>query len=549
MIIKLNGVTLTNEPKGLKDATFKIVRDQNLQGQFVSDLTFLGDGYQILLAAAQSGSPCTEIDVEIEHCSFIFQGRILITDIEFNHKKCTATAAIEDNSWAARVENNFDVPVRFNSSLSVNRQPITPYTGETINFGGAIGTKRIFRLLPSLQYIVGYLTDGQCTITTDSFFTTNYLPNVYTITCVRAAGNPVGTVQFQHTNIYGGTETPNGTIASGVNTNDLYADRIAQILQDVQINEQIDGKRAYQVSRTGNVVTVRFFHQANLTLIDAGGTGTLTITQTQAASYGIQNVGFTNGAFLNDSTAAVEQMALSLADLLSMTDLYGLKRIYRGNTLEILRESLTYDSTPAATITDIGEVTQSFNQPIAAKAVNFSQANEQRAEGDAQRYLLVNQAGYSGLTCGEDTKSLRTIAKYAIGTDWVNNTEWNADDFWIFETSAGALVTYQLTALNIFTITNIGRLHFASGLHPFVAKNNVFGNPDGLVFANDQIAQTDAVKIRKQSNFMHPLTEAQINAIKADPKKAINFDGEVGYIAELEYSIKTGMTTFNLLTE
>lgn len=549
MIIKLNNVTLTNEPKGLKDATFKIVRDQNLQGQFVSDLTFWGDGYQILLAAAQAGSPCTEINVEIEHCSFTFEGRILITDIEFNYKKCTATAAIEDNSWAARVENNFDVPVRFNSSLSVNRQPITPYTGETINFGGAIGTKRIFRLLPSLQYIVDYLTDGQCTITADSFFTTNYLPNIYTITCVRAAGHPVGTVQFQHTNIYGGTETPNGTISSGATSNNQYAERIEQILQDVQINEQIDGKRAYQVSRVNNVVTVRFFHQANLTLISTGGTGTITITQTQAASYGIQNVGFTNGAFLTDASASVEQMALSLSDLLSMTDLYGLKRIYRGNTLEILRESLTYDSTPAATISNIGELKQTFNQPIAAKAVNFTQSNEQGADGDAQRYLLVNQAGYSGLTCGGETKSLRTVAKYAIGTDWVNKTNWNADDFWIFETSAGALVTYQLTALNIATITNIGRLHFASGLHPFVAKNNVFGNPDGLVFANDEIAQTDAVKIRKQSDFMHPLTENQINAIKADPKKAINFDGEIGYISELEYSIKTGMTTFNLLTQ
>ena len=549
MIIKLNSVTLTNEPKGLKDATFKIVRDQNLQGQFVSDLTFWGDGYQILLAAAQSGSPCTEISVEIEHCNFTFQGRILVTDIEFNYKKCTATAAIEDDSWASRVENNFDVPVRFNSNLSVNRQPITPYTGETINFAGAIGTKRIFRLLPAIQYIVDYLTDAQCTITADSLFTTNYLPNVYTITCVRAGGNPVGTVQFAHTNIYGGDETPNGTIASAVNTNDLYADRIAQILQDVQINEQIDGKRAYQVSRVGNVVTVRFFHAAGLALVNAGGTGTITISQTQAASYGVQNVGFTNGAFLGDSNAAIEQMALSLSDLLSMFDLYGFKRIYRGNTLEILRESLTYDSTPAASITDIGEVSQMYNQPIAAKALNFTQANQQRADGNAQRYLLVNQAGYSGITCGEETKSLRTVAKYAIGTNWINNTNWNADDFWIFETSAGSLVTYQLTALNISTITNIGRLHFASGLHPFVAKNNVFGNPGGFVFANDEVAQTDSVKIRKRSEFQHPLTQAQINAIKADPKKAITFDGEVGYISEIEYSIKTGMTTFNLLTE
>lgn len=550
MIIKLNSVTLQNEPRGLREASFQIVRDQNLQGQFVSDLMFWGDGYQILLNASQNLSPCARVQVEIDNeCGFIFQGFITCRDIEFNYLDCTATAAIEDDTFASRIENNLDLPIRFNSSLSINRQSITPYTGENINFGGIVGTKRAFRLLPTLQYLVAYLSDNQCSVVADSLFTTNYLPNVYTITCVRAAGNPVGTVIFNHSTIFGDLATPNGSIASNITNDNEYAERIEQILQNVTINQQIDGRAPYQVTRAGNVVTVRFFHDANLVLFDDGGTGTLTINQTQAASYGVQNVAFTNGEFLEESAAVTEQMVLSMNDLFSMLDLYGLKRIYRGNTLEVIREESTYDPTPSATISGVREIRQSFNQPIANKSLKFDQPNNQIANGDDQRYLLVNRAGYSGLTCGIEESNLRTIAKYPFGNNWVNTAEFNAEDFWIFETSSGSMATYQLTALSGSNIVNIGRLHFASGLHPFVAKNNVFPNPDGLRFVEYVIDNDFAVKIQKESNFQHPLSEAQIQAIKADPKKAIIFDGQTGYIAEISYNLETGMTTFNLLTE
>lgn len=543
MIVTLNSTQLANEPKGLKNATFSINRGEiSIGASFISDVEFWGDGYAILMAAAQGLNPCEQIAVVVDNeCGFVFNGLIRVRDIQFDKKTCIATAAIEDNSLQAQIENNLNLIVRFGQSTSITGDSITPYAGVSVDFGGSIGSKQGFRLLDSIQYVANYLTGG-ITIAPDPLFSTDYLPSIYEIECTRTIGAPAGLVTLGFRTIYGESLTPVGTVGTSVITDDEYADRIAEILQGVALNAAIDGRRPFEVSTSANIVTVKFWNDGELQVLNDGGMGALVVTEVQSHSYGIQNVFISSAQMIDGSTSVTEQVSTSIGDLFALLDLYGIKRVYTSSGLSLMHESNTFDATPAVTISGVDSIQLQYNQPIAAKFLNFAQANN-NIDSD-QTYLLVKDAGYSGLSCAQSEKNYRVPYKYAFG-----EIETSQEGIFVFEVNSGVVATYNLTAFDGGSIVSVGSLRFASGLHPFVAKNNVFGNPEGLRFGSSVIANTAAIQIQKQAVFDYPLSNEQINLIRATPLQAIVFDSEVGYIQSIEYNIQTGMTTFNLLTE
>jgi len=97
-------------------------------------------------------------------------------------------------------------------------------------------------------------------------------------------------------------------------------------------------------------------------------------------------------------------------------------------------------------------------------------------------------------------------------------------------------------------------------LHPFVARNNVNKSRNGFFIDGQKIPRTNNVypwwnivgldiQIKNELTFEYPLKPSQLNILLADPYKYILCDGRKGWIKSIEYDIKTGMTTFELLTE
>ena len=68
--IILDGQLINDEPMGLTEAELTITRDEKLKGIFfnyTSDLTFFGDGYQILLAKRNTGAGCGAVNCLIQY--------------------------------------------------------------------------------------------------------------------------------------------------------------------------------------------------------------------------------------------------------------------------------------------------------------------------------------------------------------------------------------------------------------------------------------------------------------------------------------------------
>jgi hypothetical protein len=554
--VSINGVVLNDEPKGLTDASIKVLRSEDrIGGTFISDLQFWGDGYAALLNIAETSDPCERIEINISGCPVEFEGITLVRDIQFNYEQCIATCAIEDNSWESRVINMRDLKVPFGLGTSLNREAISSYNGETHSFPGALAAtfnRRGFRLLPSFEYIMDYLTDGNISVVADSLFTTDYRPDVYEITCVRPS-TTVGTVQFSHLDMFGNEQFPNGLIGSGIITNNDYAERIARLLLSINTSQENEGKYPFEVSVTGNVISLKYFNAANLVLLDDGGTGTITIVKTQAATYGIQNAAFTGGEFLANSDEPVRSMSMSFDEITSLFSLYGIKYEFLGNQIILRKEPDTFNTTTTATLTDVPIEDISFNQPIAYKSLSFRQLNNQIGPAKEWTFRLASVTDYTGLSCAESQKEAFINFNYIYGFTWSTASQFTEDQYWLYETtpSTTTVVKYVLNAQNpiTFAFEDTIRISFASGLHPFVARNNVFSNPNGFGLGNDSVLNTFSVKINKFASFEAPLTDTQMNAILANKIGRIVVNGMNGYIQEIDYNIKTGITQFQLLIE
>lgn len=562
----INSQQLNNEPIGLADASIKILRGDGLEGlssSFVSDIQFWGDGYAILKNIAETSGPCQTISVRIEEtCAggVDFDGLIYVSDIEFDSKTCTAKTAIEDDSLQSRITRFSSVKARLGLDKSINGSTITPYVGTAITMPGRTPSTAIgFRLKDTITYLMEYLTDGQAVVSFNGIFNTDYIYTRYELDCTLNLVTNPSSVDFEWTDVYGMTRTLSCPINSPANDN-AYAAQIATGFFVPALEPYGTGIGPFYVERpltapyTGNTLIFHFWNDSPLfKLVSTNGTGLiegsagpLTFTPNQAGSYGIQNVWMTNGDFLNSATATPDQFAVSWEELQTLLSMYNVSVEYSGNNIAFYQEKDTFNSTASISISDIERVITSYSQPLSISALAFSQPYQSSEVVDF--YALSKAIGYAGPECSEDNIRVAPVFNFAITFDFMDSASvgtFDTEQMYVFEANSSSLAQYEIRE----GTTLHGRQHFASGLHPFVARNYVFKNPDGLSYEDKLVSNTNTIKINKKAVFEFPISGVQLQAVKSDPKKAINFDAEKGYVKELTYSIKTGMAEFNLLVE
>jgi hypothetical protein len=558
--VYINTQPIFNEPIGLADASLKIVRGDGIDGisaSFISDIQFWGDGYALLKSIAETSDPCEIINVRIEeNCvnGIDFDGIIYVSDIEFDSKECLAKTAIEDDSLQSRISRFASIKAKFGSSVSINGVAITPYLGTQITMETTDFTPDIlvtsFKLKDTLSYLMDYLTDGQSNVSFNNGFNVDYQHTEYVLTC-NSTGTP-GTMSFEWKDIYQRTQTTTATFFSSPFPAD-FAVEIAQAFASVGVRG--DGIGPYYIDRSGIDVILHFWH-INPDLKVTAVTGTPgnvngitppgNIIRTKIGSYGFQNVWMTSGDFMNSPTATPDQFSVSWEEMQTLLSLYNVSVEYIGNNINFFQEEGSFNSSASVSISGIDRISLSYNNPLSVSAVSFSQPFQSPEVVDY--YTLSKAIGYAGLDCSEENVRVAPVFNFALTfffTAPVSIGNYDTEQLYVFEANSDVLAVYLLRQGTSF----LGRSHFASGMHPFVAKNYVFKNPLGLSYEDRLISNTSAIKIKKQATFIHPLTTAQFQSIKADPKKAIIFDSEKGYVKELNYSLKTGLTEFNLLVE
>lgn len=558
--VYINTQLISDEPIGFADASLKIVRGDGIDGisaSFISDIQFWGDGYALLKSIAETSDPCEIINVRIEeNCvnGIDFDGIIYVSDIEFDSKECLAKTAIEDDSLQSRISRFASIKARFGSDKSINGIAITPYSGVTINTFPVPSEPpvnvRSFKLKESITYLLKYLTDGQANVSFNDGFNVDYEYTEYVLVC-NSTGT-AGTVTFEWEDIYGQTQTVTSVSVSSPFPAE-FAINIAEAFASVGVIG--DGLSAYNIDRTGINTTLKFWNaNPNLRITSITGSpgdvnGITTqgnIARSKVGTYGFQNIHMTIGACINDPAADASLFAISWEDMRTLLSLYNVSVEYLGNNILFYQEISTFDSTASVTISGIDRISTSYNNPLAISALSFTQPFQ--SPDLKENYALLKSIGYAGLECSEENVRVAPVFNYAATFQFgapINVGTYDDEELYVFEANAGTVARYSIREGSSF----LGDIDIASGFHPFVANNYVFKNPTGLTYEEKVIANTSAIKIKKKSTFIHPLTTAQIQAIKADPKKAIIFDSEKGYIKELNYSLKTGLTEFNLLVE
>ena len=179
--VTLDGIVLRDEPMGLESAKLQVYRDTANPGIFnifTADITFWGDGYDILYGYYNTEVTCKTVPISIvEDCDdgFVFEGLVYVDDLEVNLVKCTIDCSIEDDSPMGRINRYADTKVSINNGKSmspiadggVTIAPVgsykkTPYASGTLP--GSRANLRWFTPLELMNYVTKYITDGKCDV-------------------------------------------------------------------------------------------------------------------------------------------------------------------------------------------------------------------------------------------------------------------------------------------------------------------------------------------------------------------------------------------------
>lgn len=168
----LDGNPIINEPVG--DVITSIKRDQELGGFLVTNdaqLKWNKDGYDYIQSVIESEGFCGEIDCLIEdEClgvrTTIFTGKIFILTIQKN-SNCIITAALNDNSYQARINKNKSIKIFIDTVKSKNNVDITASAQNRITMfdpdnGGTLAATRMgYRVYDALKNMVAFMSDDE----------------------------------------------------------------------------------------------------------------------------------------------------------------------------------------------------------------------------------------------------------------------------------------------------------------------------------------------------------------------------------------------------
>ncbi len=586
----LDGQTLTNEPMGLQDTAISIQRNEDLPGLFttmVSDLEFWGDGYEILYAYFKANDLCKEVSCEIiENCTdgLNFKGIIYLSDVEFNSYKCIATCSVEDDTVQGRLMRLKDLLVPINSvnQETINGVSLTNCPSYEFNTGTTYGNRFAFKMSELFQYILDYLTDKTVIFQSDIFTNTDYRPQTIRLNCVfSVAGFPL---EMKWIDVYGNevTRTFAAPPLYAVTNNATYAQAIATVLNQAVFADA--GGNSYQdiifpyAARTAtdgvnDFVDVHFYHQTTFTEINVlvGGGSTVTIDSTIDGTYGANNLYATNTSLIEPT---VSMPSISFSQLfLGMNAFFNLSLSFTrvGTQLYLRADTQPYffDNAQSAAFTDAKDVMLKTDNPLVFSVLNYTNPTLNSAS------IFYQDAGYASAQCAENEAGATNY--FLIPNDYYNGNvsspaptgglyygfsltqenkwilfEENTDDIKTPKTVLRMDQTGTVSSINqqnAIISDPISYTYAGSCIHPFAAKNYLFRAPLGLRYAGYLLANNLPIKIAKSLSFEYPLSRADFNQISNNPTNYIVVNGTRGWIMSVEHNLKTGMTTFELLTE
>jgi hypothetical protein len=195
--VYLDGTLLDNEPAGLDDPQFDILREGGvtadahiLRQKTDLELTFWGDGYAYLCAKKQANY-CQDVEIKIYvECesfrSLRFSGLVQLINTTTDPTRKTIKTQLKDNSWSGLIKERQNNKVFLTASKSATGETIAPCPSRIINMFDSTGAFtytqiRVWDVYDVMKWLIKQYSNDTVTVVSD-YFTTGAGYNKYAIT-------------------------------------------------------------------------------------------------------------------------------------------------------------------------------------------------------------------------------------------------------------------------------------------------------------------------------------------------------------------------------
>jgi hypothetical protein len=588
---RLNDTVLQDEPKGWDKAQIVIERDPVLKGVFINymeELEFIGDGYDVLQGLIDSDGYCREVSFElyeVDHNGHRiidglgYKGIIDLSQVVINRRLPSIKASIENESlsYLLKKYRNLKVPIN-QTGATLNGETLADI-GQSIFFQWPISiTAQAEYVGNIMEYLISYISDNRIDFVSDWFTTQNfYLKKIRVTYAADATLNEVENITY--TNIYG--ETVNVSITYVLAQYQAWQRFMAHSLcfqtPGVLFKrfDEYNHKQLLQIQEmgTGTALEVPIYdlHDFEFTTDRAS-----TITVLQEFSDGGANCAMVIGANIKGNE---QEMVLSFEDIFKVEDgtfnLMCVFTIESGRAkIRIEPESYFYQNTALITLSDIDIIEEKTASDLIYKTFNIS-----AKVNDAPGEVVTMGSGTFGVGtfkipikperslifegCGEKDKNIDINVLCYNASQFAGFSE---KDIFLFESSPAGL-DFQVK-YNTQSVDTVGGLSYQiimsqictlHALPILIAKRHLGVAGINALYAGDRISSNNIFQLQREVKFNAPITLTQLKQILATPYYF--FDIEIpnangghhtfikrGYIKKMSYGITTGIANFELYT-
>lgn len=589
--IILDGQLINDEPMGLTEAELTITRDEKLKGIFfnyTSDLTFFGDGYQILLAKRNTGAGCGAVNCLIQYdCNqtgnydVLFEGVINVGsgDMEWDEYNCMVKTKIENADFNNFLQTFGDFEFRVNSQFCIDGvTPLTPITQNLtdmiVDLNGATTTQpsQNYLFIDVLRQCLTFLTNGQVNLDEDSLYNVPFQRQIIEM----QLPNPIGTyasIDINFINYYGqniqfNTVTP-GSAASFrgiVHKNQINAPNALTANQDR--NNYLGMANYYDETniRFENIAPWRSW-----SIVPDYGTADL--VEIQPYQYGLKNLAITNKSGLVFQgvtlTCTLNQLMLHASQLHNM----GFYIVRNGTTFDFrLRfyPDMVANNFTSVNLTNVNGITSKASGDFGAKTIstpsgktdNFYKKFSWTTDACFGGKLQIEGEGFSSNDIyntfsnpSEDEDLIFFFLKegdYTLPDIHLVSIAYTTTPFFPqlstqYMYNAQYMMPIVISRYTLFAGANDLKGQIDTSFYLFLVTSNTScaNCPDAVIPADNQI------RLRNVYSFEHQLSFAQIQLLLTNTLDYVNFSdnrgfAKSGYIKEIKIPFKDFIASFEV---
>lgn len=573
--------------------------------EYMTSLEFTGAAYDYILTQEQNSGDCDKIELRVDYAcndvnplyETLFEGIIHLSEVDIDEYNCKASCEAEDNTLSALLVALKDKKVNLLSTLSrggttIALCPIT--TASMVNplNNAQFSTRNMYKVIDVIRFLMRYISDNTMSVISDFFDNTIQTFEERTITFT----NPSQLTTTPPTNIVLRITTPfnqlletqaakGGTAAITLNRL-LFALKptlVSPITNNYYLNEWQAPN--YVASNGTNQLIIRYNAPFSVGVVSGASASTALV---QAAVPGGKNLCIGTGAMLRGipvGNGSLPDMSFDdvWQELNKLYNLgFSLKSINGIPTMRIEQIDFFFASGGLVSITEVPGLKRSRSQRFAKDSIKVGDVGEEQGQTSAiNRKETWYAAGNCSFNNTEDCKSNWVVDHERLTNQRLTTN--NKNDEVIFVLEMDAIGGYP-TALaskryaersmnndagvsNNGNMTNAGVCNFwkvrnwlfscvGNMENPSFAFNYSFPNNPTIAPTKKTFVNTSIPKFINSYKFSFPLTFSQFKSIKDNETNFVNFtptlfpqDGHDGWIEELEYSLKTSVTEFNLLTQ